>query len=89
VFYQEDGGEYIPELTFFVTQLRKEGVEEVKCRMWVEGTDQLGETVKSKVLQWDKTIRVDTDEPVHREPTLSEVFGRSVAASIDESKSQF
>lgn len=90
VYYtKEDGSEYIPSLTFFITELRDAGVEEVQCRMWAEGTDQLGQTVKSKVFPWDKTIRVDTSQPVHAEPELEEVFRRSTAGSIDDSVSQF
>jgi hypothetical protein len=89
VFYVENDREMIPSLTFFIIELRKQDIEEVRCRMWIEGTDQLGETVKSKVLPWDKTIRIDTESQLMDKPTLEEVFRRSGAASIDDDKSEF
>jgi len=85
VFYvDEDGSEKLPELTFFITELRKWGVEELKCRMWLEGKDQLDQTVKTKVFRWDKRLRIDTDQPVHEEPDLEEVFLHTTSVSIEE-----
>jgi len=89
VFYEEDDQEKIPELAFFVTVLRKRGIKEVDCRMWIEGVDKLNNTVKSKVFPWDKTIRVDTQKQPYEEPTLEEIFKRSIATSIDDEESEF
>lgn len=89
VFYVDsEGSEMLPELTFFITELRDEEIDELKCRMWVQGTDQLGDEVKSKILRWDKTIRIEEDRP-YPEPTLEDVFARSVSAPIDDSKSEY
>lgn len=85
VYYlDEDDNEMLPELTFFTTQLRDWGVEEVKCRMWVEGKDQLGQTVKTKIFPWDKRIKIDTERPVHEEPNLEEVFRHTTSVAIEE-----
>jgi len=89
VFYEEDNQGKIPELTLFVTSLREKNVEEVDCRMWIEGVDQLDNTVKTKVFPWDKTIRINTQKPRHEEPTLEEVFKRSITTSIDDEESEF
>jgi len=90
VYYtDEENGEMITALTYFVTLMREDEIEKVSCRMWVEGTDQLGRTVKSKVFPWDRTIRIDTEKPVYDKPELEEVFERSISASIDESESEY
>jgi len=57
--------------------------------MWVEATDQLDKTVKSKVFPWDKTIRIDPEKPIHQEPDLEQVFDRSVSASIEDDESEY
>lgn len=89
LYANEDGSDRIPSLTFFITELRDAGVEEVRCRMWVEATDQLDQTVKSKVLPWDKTIRIDPEEPVHQEPDLEQVLDKSISAAISGHESEY
>jgi hypothetical protein len=76
-------------LTQFITDLRRQDVEQVKCRIWVEGTDQLGQTVKKRLYYPDLLLQIDTDAPPHDSPTLEEVIGTAAVANIDESKSEF
>lgn len=89
VFYvDEDGSEMIQPLGFFISNIKNEGVDELYCRIWVEGEDQLGNKVSSRVLRWDKTIRVNRFSAVNP-PDLQDIFSRSVSAPIDNERSEY
>ncbi len=88
-YFDEEGHEKLANLSFFITVLRDMDIDKVKCRMWVEGKDQLDQTVKSKVFRWDKTIRVNTEKPLHALPDLEGIVHRSISASIEDSKSEY
>ncbi|MDL0119372.1 hypothetical protein PNQ29_06455 [Halobacterium salinarum] len=89
VSYEEDGREHMQELTYLIAELRDHNVKEVGCRMWIEGTDQLDETVKSKILPFDRTIRIDASNERYNTPTLKEVFFPHNTVHIDEDRSEF
>jgi hypothetical protein len=89
VEYTDDDGTKIPELTFFIIELRDAEVEEVQLRMWVEGTDQLDQTVRSKVFPRDQAIPIDTVDTSHQDPSLDKIFQELISGSIDNSESEY
>ncbi|WP_157575456.1 hypothetical protein [Haloferax sp. Q22] len=84
-----DGNKMRPKLTEFITQMRDRDVEEIQCRMWVEGTDQLEQRVKSKVLTLDRKISINTDGSETNEPTLDQLFHPKVTTHINNIESEY
>jgi hypothetical protein len=90
VSYMMNESKMRSELGYFIYALKTGDTEidQIRCRIWIEGKDQLGNKVSAKVLRWDRTIMFDRFS-ANQVPDLQDIFTRSVSAQIDDNKSEY
>lgn len=86
--HEDDGDSQMKhDLQFTIRRLRdKYGQDEIDLRMWVEGTDQVGNSLRDKVLRMDRHLDFDR---LSNEPEMREILKHSGAANIDDSESEY
>lgn len=84
---ENSGTPKLHDLVFLVHRLRdKHDATEFGCRMWVEGTDQIGDKTNDRVFRFDQQVILNR---VGDSPDLRELFQASAIANVPEDESCF